>query len=281
MLRWLSTQIPTRRELTAFVLAFTMAGVVFWVAGANSVSRSAGDAIHFFEGRIYAPTVRDPATTTLDRMARGLKRIADPLIVEHPATDNGDQAEIRHRSLLAAEAFYGARLVAPASATKANRVNGGSSGLAWAIAALALQQPNLVDDKVVAASAVLESSGWTVNVGGLEFKTRTSEMSSTDMLFVNSDQASETRAMLLGERGPVVIGVDSLAQAIGVLCATGPRGVVCDRYRELAETSDNEALTVQLSPVDRGVCVALLRYAQDLRCRIVNNIPVLSSARVK
>ena len=246
MLTKLINLIPTRRDFIAFFLSFTIAGSISWVAGADSVSLTAGDSIRFAQGQIYAPTVRNPALSHLDRMARGLTRIVDPFISEHSATDNGDQSFIRFKSKIAAQEFYGSTLDSPTSSTKATRVTGGSSGLAWAIATLVLVQPNLVEGRVIAASAVLDENGWTSDVGGLEFKTRTDEISSTDILFVNSNQANEARALLSGSKVPVVIGVDSLAQAVGFLCASGPKGKVCDRYRYLANLSIDNSIFAHL-----------------------------------
>jgi hypothetical protein len=259
---------PSVRDLLAFTLSFSLAASVSWVAGGSAAYVGPGDVISFSEGSLYAPTVREPAPAILDRIARGFRLIVRPITPQHDATNFGDQAEIRETSRKAAISFLGRSVGVPKATTQGARINGGSSGLAWSLATLELEQPNLFGDRVFAASAMINGQNHIGPVGSLEEKIRSTEMATTDLLFVHFSQAGEARSLfrLQGGHRPVVVGVVSLQQAVGMLCALGASGSVCDRYTKLTKQYRERVLQVRLTSLDTGLCSDLSRLSVPLRC---------------
>jgi hypothetical protein len=271
---------PSLRDFFAFTLSFTLAASISWLAGGSSAYTGPGDIVSFSDGSLYAPTVRERGPGLLDRISRGFRTIAQPVIPHHDATNFGDQSRVRERSREAAATFLGRDVGVPQASTRGARINGGSSGLAWALAALEMEQPNLFGDRTFAASAMISGHGNAGPVGSLPEKTLTKEMEGTDLLFVHLAQASDARSLFrfYGGHRPVVVGVLNIEQAVGVLCLLGNKGPVCERYRKTSKQPNKERLQVKISALDSSLCYDILRLSKKIQCASTQNAVTLSTS---
>lgn len=116
-------------------------------------------------------------------------------------------------------------------AVSPGEVNGTSSGLAWALATLLLNDPELRAGAVVYATGTLYRNGVVGVVGELDAKLRTPGLADATMVFVPAPQYHQAMATLRTndnrEVAAHVIGVKNVMEALRALCQRTPQAPTC------------------------------------------------------
>lgn len=110
-------------------------------------------------------------------------------------------------------------------------VSGTSSGLAWAIATIIMNDPKLHDGGVVYATGSLHSTERVGSINGLPQKLMTPGLNEAKVIFVPASQVDEATAVLY-RRGDLeaadrVVGVASVSEALAHLCESTPGAPSC------------------------------------------------------
>lgn len=115
-------------------------------------------------------------------------------------------------------------------------VNGTSSGLAWAIATLLLNDPSLRGGGEVYATGTLFGNGNVANVGGLAVKLQTPGLPEAGKVFVpRSQYRYAVNELRLSGNGVVVarlVGVATVSEALEELCREKPKATTCRQLRK-------------------------------------------------
>lgn len=114
-------------------------------------------------------------------------------------------------------------------------VNGTSSGLAWALATLKLNDPDLRGGDVYATGALF-GNGMVASVGGLSVKLQTPGLSEASIVFVPRSQYRQAvNELLLSGNEMVVarlVGVATVSEALEEICRKNRKATTCRELRE-------------------------------------------------
>jgi hypothetical protein len=110
-------------------------------------------------------------------------------------------------------------------------VNGTSSGLAWAIATLLLNDPDLRDGGHIYATGALYGAESVGSISGLTEKLMTPGLNDAKVVFVPASQYRDAIIILKREGkydvATRVVGVDYVSDALKVLCRSTPKAQSC------------------------------------------------------
>ena len=114
-------------------------------------------------------------------------------------------------------------------------VSGTSSGLAWAIATLLLNDPTLRVNGEIYATGAMYGNGGISSINGLDTKLRTPGLAEAAYVFVPASQYHEA-IMILNERGDYdiarrVVGIAHVSDALTMLCQKVETSPSCEGYR--------------------------------------------------
>ena len=195
------------------------------------------------------------------------------------------EGQIEARALgLAAAAELNGDVPTP-SPVHPGKVSGTSSGLAWALAALAGAHPQLTSAGRVAATGTLNADGEVMVVGWLDVKLATPMLEDVGTIFVPYGQLDEVR--LHNGTGDIptgpIIGVRTVEEALGVLCLInanldGP----CRRFNSKPKqnsTLKQNGIVVELGADNQGVCRRLSPVISSCRRVTSENGTVLQIRR--
>lgn len=176
------------------------------------------------------------------------------------------QAEARQYGMTSARELVGE--VETPRPVHPGRVTGTSSGLAWALAAMATRYPGITSDGLVAATGTLMSNGDVVAVGGVEEKMATPALEQASVILVPAsqlDQFRRARADISPAATPL-IGVRTVSEALGVLCLINElREHPCERYRN---GPAERIVEVRLSANNLGLCDRTGLDGKNFICRV-------------
>jgi hypothetical protein len=176
------------------------------------------------------------------------------------------QTEARAQGLAAAAELNGD--VPTPSPVHPGMVSGTSSGLAWALAALAGAHPKLTSAGRVAATGTLNTGGEVVVVGWLDVKLATPMLDDVGTIFVPYGQLDEV--WLYHDSGNLptapIVGVRTVEEALGVLCLiNAEQDGPCRRFNSKLKRN---GIVVELGPDNHGICRSLSSVISS--CRRVN-----------
>jgi hypothetical protein len=186
------------------------------------------------------------------------------------------QAEARQYGLTSARELVGE--VETPRPVHPGRVTGTSSGLAWAVAAMATRYPGLTSDGLVAATGTLMPNGDVIGVGGVEEKMATPALEQASVILVPSAQLDQFRRARadISPAGSPLIGVRTVSEALGVLCLINELSEhPCDRYRSGAAES---AVEVRLSANNLGLCDLTGLDARNFTCKVEREFDLVISS---
>jgi len=139
------------------------------------------------------------------------------------------QGEARWNAVLAIRSLTGWDLEPPVVHI-AGRVTGTSSGLGWALATLAQNDPEFLDGLKVAATGTITPTGEIMPVGSISVKTQSRSLSSVDLLLVPLDQYPDAESTLNGRANLPRLklkGVRNLSEAVRSICIIKPGSPTC------------------------------------------------------
>ena len=200
------------------------------------------------------------------------------------------QGQARRKAQLAVEALTGMALPSPV-VYGGGKVKGTSSGLGWALSTLAQHDPLLVKGLRIAATGEISSTGFISKVGAVGSKLRSPVIGQFDLVFVPYDQFSEAYFTLKDRRVspyPLVLGVRTLGEAVGVLCLINSGSPTCstlldrdqvDAHIEVAREESRETQSghvVFLGPNNLPACVNFNTMSElrgfEARCRGIEQL---------
>ena len=157
-----------------------------------------------------------------------------PNQIVHVLADGGlglGQAEARLNASLAVQSLTGWELKLPDVHTTTH-VTGTSSGLGWALATLAQNDPGFLKDLRVATTGTIESTGEIKPVGMVSVKAQSSSLSNIDILLLPQDQYAMVVAVLKDgdKKNKLKLkGVRNLSEAVEYICAFNPSSLTCSK----------------------------------------------------
>jgi hypothetical protein len=161
------------------------------------------------------------------------------LLQAHQAQDGQEKA--RTRGWVVAAELLGVHHLEQPEGVSAGEVRGTSSGLAWALATLLLNDSELRTDGVVYATGSLYGSGSVGAIAGLEAKLRTPGLEDASWVFVPASQyRTAVRSLQVGgneELAARVVGVNDVGEALKVLCRQARQAPTCRSQRKQESTS--------------------------------------------
>lgn len=111
------------------------------------------------------------------------------------------------------------------------RVSGTSSGLAWALGTIVLNDPDLRNVQEIYATGALHGGDWIGRIDGLAAKLQTPDLDEAGIIFVPAHQYDEAISALrrierldIAER---VVGVITIKDALAELCKHAPKASTC------------------------------------------------------
>jgi hypothetical protein len=250
-----------RATAAALVAALAVTGG-YWLAGPATVPGTAGVPVRFADrdGRyldVLSLTVRDSGQMTrAEQFGRSwLDNIPAWLHQRVIPSQYGDrQADARRAGLAAAEELAGPLdtpvLIHP------GRVSGTSTGLAWALSALAQHDRALLPVAVASTGSLITGTGVVHPVSAIAEKMASPEIADVGIVFVPHRQRLDVirNLRLAGHQPlPVVVGVRDVREALVLLCVlSGSDSRLCrgpavvNRPRGVA--------AVKLSMENAGLC---------------------------
>lgn len=155
-----------------------------------------------------------------------------------------EQETARARGGQAVRDLLGVHHVEQPESVSLGEVRGTSSGLAWAVATLLLNDPELRTDGVVYATGSLYGNGIVGAIAGLDAKLRTPGLANAAWVLVPAAQHDWAVRSLRDsgneELAGRVVGVTDVRDALGVLCRRAPQAPTCVFLRGQQSTSQQD-----------------------------------------
>ncbi|MFM7088333.1 MAG: hypothetical protein ACKOW9_02260 [Candidatus Paceibacterota bacterium] len=168
------------------------------------------------------------------------------------------QSEARRSGFKEGERIAGASKEMP-SLIHPGEVSGSSTGLAWGLAYIGNKYPKFLSYNVAVTGTLVYGVGIVVGVAGIEDKLRSVEVADADIVFVPHRQRGAAEDVVINDLGfegaPVVVGVRSIDEAVGVLCVLN--GDFIAFCREYLSSFENGLVTLGSENV--GLCSSLRR----------------------
>jgi len=170
-----------------------------------------------------------------------------PDVVVEPFADSKlgiGQDEARWKAKLAVRELSEWDLLPP-SAHTAGRVSGTSSGLGWALAMLAQNDPEFLADLEVATTGTISSTGDVMPVGSVSVKVQSPTLATTDVLFVPLEQYADAESTLISRSDTkhlILFGVRNIGEAVGVVCVLNPGSPTCTKLIGRVDAGHNAVL---------------------------------------
>ena len=175
----------------------------------------------------------------------------------NPAEYGDRQKDARHAGVAAAQELAG-RLRSPIL-IHPGTVSGTSTGLAWALAALAQHDRALLPATVATTGTVMSGTGVVIPVSAIAEKMASPEIKNVGIMFVPHRQRLEVIQNLRDAgQDPLqaVVGVREVREALVVLCVlSGSSSKLCRGPAVIAQPRG--VASVNLSPENSGLCAQL------------------------
>lgn len=244
-------------------LLVTLLACIKWLSGPVLDSRS-GVAVRFLNSdgeylSLYGLTIRvSDSISRGEQLSRGWLKFVPARVSEVVFANRlgKDQGFAREAGFIEGERLAGKLSEVPVL-IHPGEVSGSSTGLAWGLAYIASKEPRFIDLNVSSTGTLVYRTGVVVGVAGIESKLVSDEVGNSDIVFVPHRQRDHAiRSMLVRyntNESPVVVGVRSIDEAVGVLCVLNKRSF--DFCGGVIESFENSV--VSLSNENLGICKSL------------------------
>lgn len=253
--------------LAAMVLTATLTTLDGWLDEPVEGPARAGVPVRFVDPAggyvdVLGLTVRRSGPVTRgEHLGRGwMDRMPAWLTLQmFPSRYGAGQSDARRAGVGEARQILGRDVPAPAL-VHSGTVSGTSTGLAWFLATVAQQDPQLLPGRVAATGTVVLGSGTVVPVTSLAEKMASPELADVTVVFVPHRQRPHAVRDLASAHPDdptpaLVVGIRDVAEAVGLLCLVADGAPT--QCRGSAGSGHKRPLLVSLSSENLGVCTGL------------------------